>query len=190
MQESCKFLAIFRIQGHFSDKQLKTFWAIQIPPSIYSRNSEKNPGWSTIRKWSLIGPCQTKVTSDQTIQDQSTHRSHGCVLEKRVQSEYAPSCPWSELVRQKWPLTRPKSDHCSNDWAFMAQIKHRLMSRRLCAQNYFLLEYCLLASHSWSYYCALEIASNQNQFLSEEFDQWIVFTTNESFWFCYIILIS
>ena len=116
------------------------------------------PCWGAILKWPPIRPFKTKVTSNQIISDQNMLWS-----KDRVCSKCAPNCHWSNLSRRKWLLIRPKSDHCPDDCATMAQTKPRSSSRRLCAENHFWSDYCALNSHSWSDYSALEITSNQTQ---------------------------
>ena len=119
------------------------------------------PGWGAIRKRPLIRPFQTKVISEQTILDQSNLWSHWSTLETPCAPKVRSKLSLIRLSRRKWPLIRPKSDHCPDGCATMAQTEPRPSYRRLCAQNHFLSDYCGFKSYSWSDYCALEITSDQ-----------------------------
>ena len=50
-----------------------------------------------------------------------------------VRSKCARNCLWPDVARRKWPLIRPKSDHCPDNCATKAQIIPRPSSRRLWA---------------------------------------------------------
>ena len=126
--------------------------------------------------------CHPEETSDQAVPDESNlwsdHPKSKCPLIRLKRARNTVRA-WSALKvvsNQTWPdgneLLTDQNQTIAKKivrlWLLSRLLsKHRLLSRQLCAQNYFWSHYFALQSHSWSDYCALEIASNRTQLRSQ-----------------------